>query len=1262
VTDADHNPKSARVACTLVALLALACLYMLASAAPAGAADFEQVGCFAGTAPDPCKPVAEENFSEEVQLGGVSGMAVNYTGAGGVSKGSVYAVTQSPSDIRVAMFEPVTGSGDLSEGSATVTGLKTIAGSFSKGQTVEGPGIPTGTTILAVDSGTVELSQPATASGNDVPLNGGLKFVEEWVVTLGGGPYQVCGPPGELPNGDSDPHPSCPPRVDVERGSFDVDVDQATGNVYVLAPRPVAGTKAVVMFPADGGDGEKEITRFGELASAGEAIAVSPSTLHKTSYAGGLAIVNGGDEVYVFDNTTLGTEYHRLMVFKPETPGDFEHYAYAGEVLAGEGPGNLPTGPVADEAGNLYVGGGTGGESIEMFAPEAPAVFPAPPPGPPDCSFTYKPSGITAVTVNPKTGEPFFFSYKKPKLVHRLSVCEGGEFKEVGTIAVAPERDDLWGMAFDPTREFAPGRPAGVLYAGAPGPEPTSGVGKGEPGQSALGYIFASPVEAPPVIEGESVAKVGTTSAVLRARIDPKGFKAHYAFKYLSEAQYQDEGESFAGAAEAPLGGAGLEGTGAQAVAATLTGLAPDTAYRFRVVAESNCKPSEPSAVCETDGAGAAFHTFPLEAPVLPDERAWELVSPAQKEGGQVLPADPRISSCSGEGKCKPGSTFQHFPMQSAPDGNAVAYEGAPFGTAGALAENQYVSRRTDSGWVTANPTPTLLLGASQSGYRFLSSGLGQAVIGQPSRTLSPKAPPEYENLYAQGLADPLSLEPFVKQAPPHRFPSGAGAFEARYAGASADGSRVFFEANDSLAEETPVAPAAEDGGAAKFNLYEWSAGQLALVNVMPGNAEAPAGASFGGGQTIVAHAVSTDGNTAFWSDESGQVHARISGTETREVDDSGKYLSASADGSLVLLQDGCLYSMATEECTDLTAGAGGFQGLVGQSDDLSHAYFVDTAVLTGEEENSEGAKAQAGKFNLYAWVEGETSFVATLLAEDNLNGSFNLARDWNDSPAARTAEASPGGRYAAFLSQAQLTGYENTGPCESDHAGGRVPAPCPEAFIYDSVAKKLRCASCNSSGAPPLGLSVLRLIAGPSYLLQPRYLTDSGRLFFDSQDSLVPADTNEGAEDVYQWEPEGLGSCERAEGCVSLLSGGGEGTDSNFLAADSSGANVFFTTRDRLVPADADELIDVYDARVEGGFPEAGEPPPCQGEGCQPLVPPPAELTPAFPSFNDPGNVVEPPPHKCKKGQAKRKGKCVKKKGKKRQKHRRAQERRAAR
>ncbi|HEY5708518.1 MAG TPA: hypothetical protein VIS51_03915, partial [Solirubrobacterales bacterium] len=83
---------------------------------------------------------------------------------------------------------------------------------------------------------------------------------------------------------------------------------------------------------------------------------------------------------------------------------------------------------------------------------------------------------------------------KNPKRLYQLGPCnpETGQFTGgiVGETVVKPERDDLYGLAFDPVRKLA-GRPAGVLYGGAPAPVSSNGIGKGEPGQSSLGYVFA---------------------------------------------------------------------------------------------------------------------------------------------------------------------------------------------------------------------------------------------------------------------------------------------------------------------------------------------------------------------------------------------------------------------------------------------------------------------------------------------------------------------------------------------------------------------------------------------------------------------------------------------------------------------------------------------------------------------------------------------------------------------------------------------------
>jgi len=85
-----------------------------------------------------------------------------------------------------------------------------------------------------------------------------------------------------------------------------------------------------------------------------------------------------------------------------------------------------------------------------------------------------------------------------------------------------------------------------------------------------------------------------------------------------------------------------------------------------------------------------------------------------------------------------------------------------------------------------------------------------------------------------------------------------------------------------------------------------------------------------------------------------------------------------------------------------------------------------------------------------------------------------------------------------------------------------------------------------------------------------------------------VPLDTN-GQEDVYEFEPVGIGSCSASSsgfdegegGCVSLVSSGTSSKESGFLDASANGNDVFFLTGERLVGEDKDTALDVYDARV---------------------------------------------------------------------------------
>ncbi len=72
-------------------------------------------------------------------------------------------------------------------------------------------------------------------------------------------------------------------------------------------------------------------------------------------------------------------------------------------------------------------------------------------------------------------------------------------------------------------------------------------------------------------------------------------------------------------------------------------------------------------------------------------------------------------------------------------------------------------------------------------------------------------------------------------------------------------------------------------------------------------------------------------------------------------------------------------------------------------------------------------------------------------------------------------------------------------------------------------------------------------------------------------------------------------------DGTVSLISDGHQGITAPEPAISASGSDIFFVSASQLVGQDTDDLWDVYDARINGGFP--APPPPtgeCSGEACQ--------------------------------------------------------------
>jgi NHL repeat len=724
--------------------------------------------------------------------------------------------------------------------------------------------------------------------------------------------------------------------------------------------------------------------------------------------------------------------------------------------------------------------------------------------------------------------------------------------------------------------------------------------------------------------------------------------------------------------------GAALTASGPQAVSQLLSGLSPGITYHFRLVATNTA--------ATTLGPDKLFTTFALPSVDLPDGRAYEMVSPSQKIG-EVFAPEPGHEIDGTCEDCLPGIDAGKLPMQTSPDGESVLYGGQPFAAGLSPRADQYLSRRGPSGWgasLALNSSPRIEFVLEQ-GFRGFSADLSRSVLYHIA-ALTPDAPSVggvgFANLYLRDFDG--SLQPLVTQEPPQRVPGSVGLdqdqFQVVYAGANAGTGvspafgHTIFAANDALTDEVEeVAPPAPQIEATENNLYEWHDGQLRLVNVLPGNELALADAVFGSGRLLsvtsdlkeglaVDHAISDDGSHIFWSDgASGQVYVRIAGKETVEVQDhEGKFQTASADGSKVLLSDGCLYDLEEEECEDLSEGQGEkFKGILGAAEDLSRVYYVDTASLTGGEENDNHEQAEGGKYNLYLWQQGTTAFIGVLREDEGVGDNFPISRygDWRASRQSRSAQVSPDGRYLAFMSIAPLSGYDS-----SVRGGGKCSfsffAACREVFEYDAVSRHLTCASCNPSGEQPLGPSNLSLISvglptpAPPFR-QPGNLTANGggRLFFESQDTLSQRDTNGHIQDVYEWEPNGVGSCKRTAGCVSLISSGDSSVDSMFMDATPSGNDAFFITRAQLVSQDENDQLDLYDARAphvpgeQVGFPDDRGVAGCGGESCRgPISTPPTPQGTGSAQFSGPGNP--PKQHKKKHKHKKKKHKKHHKRG----------------
>ena len=754
--------------------------------------------------------------------------------------------------------------GNLTEGSnqLATTPTNLVNGTIRAGDAISGSGIPSGATIAAIDAstGVVTLSANATSTQTNFPYNatettapipfdapasgpGSVQAALESLANVGAGSVSAGGPPGG-------------PYTVAFTGPLLADVDlpqmsakeslTPSGTVKVATAVQGAGAAEVCAVAADcrkgiEGPGNGQFAKW----TNGNFIAIDPGA---------------PDTIYVGDR-------ERIQEFEPDG-------AYIGNlpdpesVLAGKTVQSLAVGP----SGDLYVAfdekpnvlklspAGVLLDTLEVKKPTAIAIDVA--------GNVYVVDRVFHPEDATTTSEVLQFDPAGNKL--DLDP-EGPGFGFGGDILVAST-----GIASS-SACFAAGSDLYVANS-----------------SQANAFIRAyglnpdnpacPPPPAPPSIEVQYAISVGSGEAVLGAQINPhfwsgtEGETDYYVQYGTAECVEAGWEAPCVKKQPAPPGAKLISGVVNEPVTTAgvfLTGLSPDTEYSYRFVAEGDGAPGEPVAGAGgkpgEDGKAGTFTTFPLPGELnekcenqafrsgpsaaLPDCRAYEMVSPIDKEGGDIaLGPNERLD-------------------QSATSGNKLTY------TSKRPPYSQYVAARdAGEGWSSEPIDPTQEGEAfdleSEGPFATFSADLSEAWLRTAYEpVLAAGGVGGFDNLYRRESAGG-TYEACTTAEPPNIEP---GEYAPEVQGVSADGGhRAVFAAPDQL---TPAA--APSGGELghRRQLYECHDGQLSLLSVLPGRAASELWNTVGTANdsaylsrtATLAGAVSGDASRVYWTATGGQ-------------------------------------------------------------------------------------------------------------------------------------------------------------------------------------------------------------------------------------------------------------------------------------------------------------------------------------------------------------------------------------------------------
>jgi hypothetical protein len=813
--------------------------------------------------------------------------------------------------------------------------------------------------------------------------------------------------------------------------------------------------------------------------------------------------------------------------------------------------------------GALVFGGGV----AVAAAPEAPEVSVEQPVG---ASEAVVRGVLNPLAVAPGEAGSYEFLYREG------AGCEGG--------SAAPVPAGLMlGFEHEEVSETLPGLTPGTEYTVCLRAEDAGGATVGP-------AVSFTTLAVKPSIDAEGTTNVSATSADLTARIDPNGAATTYHVEYGTTTGYG----TTAPVPDAVVG----SGTVAKPVSQTIAGLSANTTYHWRIVATSaagTVASSDQTFVDDTSGAG------------LPDGRAYELVTPALKNGAL-------IDEVFGAGALWKPQIARSGMDVIAP--STQCFAGAQSCTADRRREGEAYefARTAGQGWVTHAL-------ASPAGATPGANSLWAADAETHATLFSALTPSDgNEDFFTRQADGSISDVGPLGESPEGSVAGSGGNFaklDSQVLVATNSFSHVFYEGKELWSFDGEPETAS--------SVYEYvGAGNARPLSVGvtggQGSTSLIGGCGTGigrGPQSPPSHygSLSADGRTVYFTETcgrlgNGELYARVDGerpdahtvaisssvpascvsVECRTAPGgSGALEGASSDGSRAFFtstqqltdnasQDtgeagvycatagggGCnLYeSVCAEPCgtpgeepaarerrlIDVSEGAktaGGprVQGVMAISPDGSHVYFVARSVLTGGQENQNHEQAQDGKDNLYVYADGQPLRFIATLPASD-EAPFPREYEWSEGIG--LANVTPDGRFLVFLSHGALT---------PDDTRGEEGAPA-QVYRYDSQAGALVRISIGERGFNDNGnAGIGDAYIAPSYTngyslgvgparANPTMSDDGSYVFFESPVALAPG----ALDDVQVGTPAvrleyGQNIYEYHDGNVSLISDGKDTT-----------------------------------------------------------------------------------------------------------------------